>query len=137
SHNLVRIGTIITVVAGVVLFFAVISFIGSIIASAVGGGEPSEEEILALVFGGLGVFFLAGTAGFVGAIVRLIGKWRLWSALEEHERRRAHPSPLSAGLMVALAILAWFIPFVGWVLPLVVLYMTQEHLNQAWTSAAA
>ncbi|HET6406154.1 MAG TPA: DUF4234 domain-containing protein [Candidatus Thermoplasmatota archaeon] len=137
SHNLIRIGTIISVVAGVVLFFAGIAFVASIIAEAASGGEPSEEEILAMVFGGIGLFFLVGTAGFVGSVIRLVGKWRMWSALEEDERRRLHASPLSAGLMLALTILSWFVPFVGWVLPLVVLYMTAEHLNEAWQAAGA
>ena len=135
AHKLVKIGTIISLVAGVILFFAAISFVGTIIAEAVDGAEPTEEEILGMIGGAFATFFLVGTAAFVGSIIRLIGKWRLWSALEADERARMHPSPISAGLMLALVILAWFIPFVGWILPLVVMWMTQEHLNQAWQAA--
>lgn len=135
SHKLVMIGTIVSVVAGVVLFFAAISFIGTIIAEAADGQEPTEEEILGMVFGAMGTLFLFGTAAFVGSIIRLVGKWRLWSSLEADERARVHPAPLSPGLMLALVILAWFVPFVGWILPLVVMWMTQEHLNQAWQAA--
>lgn len=137
SHKLVQIGTIISLVAGVILFFAAISFIGTIIAEAADGQEPTEEEVLGMVFGAIGTFILVGMAAFAGSIIRLVGKYRLWSALEENERARMHPNPLSAGLMIALVILAWFVPFIGFVLPLVVMWMTQEHLNQAWQAAGA
>lgn len=137
SHNLVRIGTIVSIVSALVLVFAFISFMGSMISSGlVDGDEPTEEEIMALLLGGIGIFVLGGLGAFVGSILRLIGKWRMWSALEEAERRRMHANPISAGLMLALSILGWFVPFVGWILPLVVMWMTQEHLNQAWRGGA-
>ena len=137
SHNLVRVGTIISIVSGIVLLFALFSFLGSIFADAAAGREPAEEEIVAMIFGGIGLFVIAAMAMFVGSIIRLVGKWKLWTALEQDERARAHPTPLSAGLMIALVIGSWFVPLVGWVLPLVVMYMTQEHLNQAWNAAGA
>lgn len=137
SHNLVRIGTIVSVAAGIVLVFAVISFLGSLFADLVAGRQPTDQEIASMVLGGIGIFLLAATAAFVGSVLRLVGKWRMWSALEAHERARMHPNPLSAGLMVGLVIGSWFIPFVGWILPLVVMYLTQEHLNQAWEAAGA
>lgn len=137
SHNLVRIGTIVILVAMVVLLFAAVSFIGTIIAEAADGQEPTEEEVLGIVFGAMGTFFLIVTAATVGAIIRLVGKWRLWTSLEADERARGHPAPLSPGLMLGLEIGSWFIPFVGFVLPLIVLWMTQEHLNQAWQAAGA
>lgn len=135
AHNLVRIGTIVSLVAGVALFFAIVSFAGSLIARAVVGDEPTEAEIVAMVFGAIGTILLVGSGLLVGAIVRLVGKYRLWETLEAAERRRGHPTPLSAGLLLLLSIGSWFIPFVGWVLPLVVMYVTQDHLNQAWRAA--
>lgn len=137
SHKLIRIGTIVLLVAMAVLVFALISFFGTLIAASASGDEPTGGEVVAMVFGAFGVFFLAATAAFVGEVVRLVGKYRYWEMLEADERRRGHATPLSAGLMLILSLVGWFLPFIGWVLPLIVLYMTNEHTNQAWAAARA
>lgn len=131
SHKLVKIGTLILVGAIVGALVLIVPILAAIITVSTAQADPGPEVLGALV-GYVGLLFLLGAVYFGGAIVRLVGKYRMWELVEADERRRNVPSPLSAGIMLLLALAGWFVPFVGVVMPFVILYMTQEHLNAAW-----
>lgn len=132
SHGLVRVGVLVTAAGFVLLLFAIGAFVQGLLL-----GEVSEGQAMAAILGSFGLFFLSTTVGIVGAVVLLVGKHRLWETIEADERARASPAPLSAVMMTIVTVLAIFVPFVGFVLPLIVLYMTQDHLNRMWDAAKA
>lgn len=135
SHGLVKIGVVVSLVAGVAFVILFASFFFGMFALMLTGGEPDASMAGAFV-GGILTLILVGTALFVGSVVLLVGKYRVWEAIEQDEKRRMHPTPLSATLMLVLTLASFVVPFAGFVLPLVVLYLTQEHLNQAWAAGA-
>lgn len=135
SHNLMRIGTVLALVGGAVLIFTLVSFLGALFAGSMSSGtfdEPTDAEVLAALLSGIGFFLLGATMAFAGAICRLVAKYRIWQAIEDAERHRPHARPLSSGLMLALAILAWFLSGPGVVVSLILVWMTQDHLNRLW-----
>lgn len=134
AHGPVRIGVIVSAAAAILLAFLLATFFATLLATILSGRAPDARDMLGTIAGGILLLFLASTAGLVGAILLLVGKYRIWEAIEQDERRRGHPTPLSAALMVILSLAALVIPFIGMVLPLVVLYMTQDHLEQAWAT---
>lgn len=136
SHKVVKIGILVSVVAGVLGLIAIVMMIGALFAAEF-DGTAGDEALFAPLAGAIMLYVFMMIALFVGGILLLVGKYRVWETLEQDERARGHASPLSAGLMIGLAIGAWFVPFAGLVLPFVVLYMTTDHLNQTWGQASA
>lgn len=79
-------------------------------------------------------------AALVGGIGVLVAYWRLWSFVQDSERRQGRSDPIRPGLMLTVVVgaglAAQLIPLVGFLLgPLAwayVLYRSQEGLNWVW-----
>lgn len=84
------------------------------------------------------LLILVGVVIIIVAVVLLImGLWKVWKNLEADDRMRGEPNPTNPGLLLVLFILSFFVPYVGFVLTLVAIYMTQSSLNRAWTAYSA
>jgi hypothetical protein len=136
SHKSVRLGVLLSLAALGIGIFVFIGFLSAMYSAGAFDTTMTEPNaaMIGAIFSFVGGFILVAGLGLAGVIFLYVGRYRMWEAIEAEERRRMWPSPLSAGLMLALSIAAYFVPFVGFVLPLVVLYMTQEHLNKLWAT---
>lgn len=120
---LLFLGAVVLLVAG----FAFAAAAAPSEAELAGGTEPDA--------GGLGAFllfvFLGMGLALAGGILMLIGQWRIWKTIEEDERRRGVPKPLSPGLMLVFML----IPYVSIVTMWIAYYRTQTGLNGMWAAA--
>lgn len=136
SHRSIKIGAILGLVSAVVGIFAFIAFMSAVF-SAVGNdfaaSDPGSAAPLAL-FGGMALLFPLLMIAWIAAwVLWLVGQYRVWRLIEEDERARGHPNPLSPGLQLLFVL----IPYVNLVTMFIALYKTQERLNAAWANPRA
>lgn len=136
SHRSIKIGAILGFVSFVVGIVAVIAFMSAIFAAY---GEDlatsaSSGEAPFVLLGGMTLLFPFLLIGWIAAwILWLVGQYRVWRLIEEDERARGHPNPLSPGLQLLFVL----IPYVNLVTMFIALYKTQERLNAAWATPRA
>ncbi|HUR68195.1 MAG TPA: DUF4234 domain-containing protein [Candidatus Thermoplasmatota archaeon] len=126
SHKLMRNGYLIALVGGLVLVVGLVYF--SVAAPDALDGATGANAAAQL--GGLFLFIVAAAiAAGVGGIMTLVGRWRVWQAIEDAERAQNHPKPLSPIVQLLFTI----IPYLNIVTSWIALYRNQKHLNGLWT----
>lgn len=134
AHKPIRIATFLGIGVFVLAMIMVFSLIGSMVANveALESETITDEQAFAMM-GPFFVFFpILMIAGIAAFILLLVGEWRVWSTIENEERARNHPKPLSPGIQLLFMI----IPYVNIVTMFVALYKTQDRLNGLWAQNA-
>lgn len=124
AHEMVRIGLL--ALAGAVA--AVVVGIVAILTGSVPRGGPAT---LLLAGGGM-LFLVAVLLGLIGGVLQLVGHWRIWSKMQDRERDLGIRDPIDPVLHLVLVL----IPIVNIVGFWIVLYRTQDHLNEIWARSA-
>lgn len=151
AHGLMRLGILLTVIAGAVIVMLMLVFAAVLLGNADNDGDLSDEGIfrslLALGVAAILVALLAALAAAAGWVIMLVAEYRVWCMLRDEEVRFGRADtvnpPLYLWLPLGLSLLGNFIPLIGMVfglagsvLTLVFLAFTQGHLNDLWARAA-
>lgn len=131
AHKPIRIATYLVIALaalGIVFMFVFIGAMASNLEAIEEGGPGSEEAMVAAMAPMFLFFPILVIAGIAAFILLLVGQWRVWSAIENEERARHHPKPLSPGIQL----LFMLIPYVNIVTMFIALYRTQDRLNAIW-----
>lgn len=126
AHRKVRLGIFLSLGALVLLVIGFV-LLGSALSFSE-GAEP-QAEVDAGAAGGFMLAMMAGGAAAVaGAILLLMGQWRVWTTIRDDEVRRGIQNPLSPGLQLFFVLM----PYVNLVTMWIAYYRTQKGLNGMW-----
>lgn len=132
AHGKIRLSVFLFLGAAALLVVAFIGVISAAIGAEESGGQPSDGSMA-----GAGVGILAmivAVPAMIAAVILLyMGMWRVWSAIRDDQARRAHPKPLSPGMMLAF----YLIPYVNIVTMWVAIHRTTAGLNDVWAGAGS
>ena len=101
----------------------------------VGTMPKTETEVPSnTFFVAIGVLFLALPILVVSTVFYYMALWRVWTTLQSDDRGRGEQNPTNPGLLIALALLGLFVPYIGVVLSMAMLFLTQQALNRTWAA---
>jgi ascorbate-specific PTS system EIIC-type component UlaA len=121
AHPITRTGLILMLVALPLYFIAFLAIFA-------GASTGVSSDMLGGFFVALILAFASGALLLAGGICLLIGEWRVWSTIRDHEFAVSAPKPLSPGLQLFFVLMPWLNVVTHWV----ALYKTQNHLNAMW-----
>jgi hypothetical protein len=120
-HKIIRTAIVLAMVGIIVILLGVVLVVK---------GIPEVESALPgpTFLPGFLLFFVAAGLFIAAYIMMVMGLYRIWTALEHDDKMRAEQNPTSAGLLLALMLVALVVNVVVFV----VYGMTQSALNRTW-----
>ena len=133
SHHLARVAVIIGSIAAGVAFVVLIAMFAAIVSSVdPATGEPPDEAAFQ-IFAFFPLLILVWMVAIAAFIMLVVAMWRVWTFIQQEERRSMRSDPINPALMVVLVA----VPIVSSVGVYLALYMTQDRLNRLWQIGAA
>ena len=131
AHGRVKLGLILLGVGLLVMLVASFMMIGAAFSAS---ETPDPEAAAAGALAGGALFMFAAFAVILaGSVLLMMGQWRVWKTIEEDERRRGVPNPLSPVLQLVFMLL----PYVNLITMFIAYYRTQKGHNEMWAQARA
>lgn len=128
-HRIMRTAILLMLAGFAVGAIGVIAILASVPADETATLDTAE---LGGMMGAMVAILIAIGLVLTATILMIMGFYRVWTALEQDDKMRAQPSPTNTTLLLVLFILGLVIPYVGFIMVLVVYVMTQNSLNRTW-----